>query len=80
MDLEPETLNSTATAVYMTLAGANENAVSTGSEMLEHRTNYFKGEESNWRTDIPNYQTVRMSGVYEGIDTVWYGKIGRRAV
>ncbi|MGE3465591.1 MAG: beta strand repeat-containing protein [Pyrinomonadaceae bacterium] len=63
-----------ATAVYMTLVDANEQAESTGSQQLEHRTNYFKGEESNWRTDIPNYGQVRIADVYQGIDTVWYGR------
>ncbi len=63
-----------AVAVYMSLVGANENSTFGGSQMLEHRTNYFKGDESDWRTEIPNYQTVQMNNVYEGIDLVWRGK------
>jgi len=73
---ERESTPTKAVAVYMTLAGANPDAVSSGTQQLEHRTNYFKGEESNWRTNIPNYGQVRMSDVYEGIDTVWHGLEG----
>ncbi|MEZ5424331.1 MAG: hypothetical protein R2682_14720, partial [Pyrinomonadaceae bacterium] len=32
-----------ATAVYMTLSGARRDAAFSGAEMLEHKTNYFKG-------------------------------------
>ena len=32
-----------ATAVYMTLSGARRDASFSGTEMLEHKTNYFKG-------------------------------------
>jgi hypothetical protein len=41
---------------------------------MEHRTNYFIGEEENWRTEIANYRQVRFEGVYEGIDLVWHGR------
>lgn len=63
-----------ATAVYMTLVGANVRAESSGAQQLEHRTNYFKGEESKWRTEIANFGQVRMTDVYEGIDAVWEGR------
>ncbi|MEZ5428168.1 MAG: SBBP repeat-containing protein [Pyrinomonadaceae bacterium] len=63
-----------AIAVFMKLAGAGENVISAGSEKLPHKTNYFKGEKSDWRTDIPNFKQVRMEDVYQGIDTVWKGR------
>ena len=75
MNSEPETLNSKATAVYMKLAGANENSSSVGLEEMPHKTNYFKGEESNWRTNVPNFRQIRMNNIYQGIDTVWKGKV-----
>lgn len=62
-----------ATAVYMSLVGGNEFAASSGSGRLEHRTNYFRGSEENWRTEIPNYAEVRFDGVYPGVDVVWRG-------
>jgi len=65
-----------STAVYMSLVGGNEQAGNNGSSQLEHRTSYFKGSRENWRTEIPNYGSVRINGVYEGIDTVWHGRSG----
>ena len=65
---------SKATAVYMTLEGADPNAASSGSNMLDGRTNYFKGTEENWHTNIPNYQGLRTNNIYPGIDMVWHGK------
>ncbi len=75
-DPDPTTDGTKAVAVFMSLSGANPEAVSSGFEQLGHHTNYFKGEESNWRTNIPNYGQVRMSDVYDGIDTVWNGLDG----
>ncbi len=69
-----ELTNRKSVAVYMTLVGANAQPESSGTQQLEHRTNYFKGAESNWRIDIPNYGQVRMANVYDGIDTVWHGR------
>ena len=63
-----------ATAVYMRLAGANEEANFAPSQELEHRTNYFKGAESEWRTEIPNYRRITAENIYDGIDMVWHGK------
>lgn len=61
-------------AVYMELVGANKNSQNTGIEQMLHKTNYFKGEESDWRTGIPNFKKVRINNVYQGIDTVWHGR------
>ncbi len=75
LNSEPETLNpAKATAVFMTLVRANENTISKGLEEMPHRTNYFKGTESNWRTEIPNFRQIRMENIYQGIDAVWKGK------
>jgi hypothetical protein len=64
-----------STAVYMTLKGANPNAEFIGSQLLEHRTNYFRGsDESSWRTNIPNYKSVRTNQIYDGIDVIWHGR------
>ncbi len=63
-----------ATAVFMKLSGANENVASNGLEELAHKTNYFKGAEADWRTDIPNFSRVQMNDVYQGVDTIWQGK------
>lgn len=66
-----------AVAVYMRLAGANQAAAFTASEQLEHRTNYFRGKDrSGWHTNIPNYSSVTVEQIYDGINMVWHGKEG----
>ncbi|MBV6495881.1 MAG: hypothetical protein DCC44_05175 [Acidobacteria bacterium] len=63
-----------ATAVYMTLSGARRDATFSGTEMLEHKTNYFKGRKEHWRTNIANYRRVETRGIYNGVDMVWHGR------
>jgi hypothetical protein len=64
-----------AVALYMTLAGANQNAEFVPSEEAEHRTNYFRGADaSRWQTDVPNYRRVSVENIYDGIDMIWQGK------
>jgi hypothetical protein len=42
---------------------------------LPSHTNYLIGNDPRqWRTDIPNFNRVRYSGVYRGVDAVFYGK------
>ncbi|MEZ5306170.1 MAG: VCBS repeat-containing protein [Pyrinomonadaceae bacterium] len=61
------------TAVYMSLEGANMEAEAIGSEREGHKTNYFKGNEDDWVSSVPNFGKVRYESVYEGIDIVWTG-------
>ena len=62
-----------AFALRMKIVGANTESLFAGENLREHRTNYFKGAEENWRTDIPNFGTVRYENVYDKIDMVWHG-------
>jgi uncharacterized protein (TIGR03437 family) len=56
------------------LVGANRNARVEGREPLESRTSYFLGaSQSKWRPGVPNYGRVQATGVYPGIDLVFYG-------
>jgi photosystem II stability/assembly factor-like uncharacterized protein len=58
----------------MRLAGASMSPNIEGLEELPGRVNYFVGgNPSDWRTDIPVYGKVHYSGVYPGIDLVYYG-------
>jgi hypothetical protein len=60
--------------IRMQLAGANAAAEVTGVDRLPGTANYFIGKDpENWHTDIPTYAKVRYSGVYPGIDLVYYG-------
>jgi hypothetical protein len=58
----------------MRLLGANVHAVPRGLEQLPGRSNYFIGKNSaNWHRNVSTYGKVRFSGVYPGIDLVYYG-------
>ena len=64
------------TVLRMTLDGAvPSNAISVaGLEPAPGKSNYFKGKDpAKWLSDIPQYKRVQYSGVYPGIDVVYYG-------
>lgn len=70
-DKRPQTSDS---VVRMKLAGANPNATATGINELPGKTNYFIGNDpKKWRTNVPTYAKVKYSGVYPGVDLVYYG-------
>jgi hypothetical protein len=49
-------------------------AVPHGSSLAQSQSNYLLGNDPNlWRTHIPNYQQVVYTGLYPGIDAVFYG-------
>jgi hypothetical protein len=59
----------------MQLCGSNPDPDVIGVNELPGRTNYFVGSDpSQWRTNIPGYESVRYNRVYSGIDLVYYGQ------
>ncbi len=75
------TLQSSAThssVVRMRMARAAENPEISGVQPLRARANYFVGNDpAKWQRDIPMFGRVRYSGVYPGVDLVYYGRQGR---
>src|SRR5215472_17725397 len=62
------------TVVGMKLDGAKAPRSFEGLEKLESISNYFIGNmPSKWVTNVPNYRKARATGVYPGIDLVYYG-------
>jgi hypothetical protein len=62
------------TVVRMRIAGASSHAQLSGVEELAGVSNYFVGNDpAHWHTKIPNYAKVKYSGVYPGVDLVYYG-------
>jgi len=60
--------------VRMKLIGANPQPAVAPEDRQISRSNYFLGNDpTRWRTDVPNYSRVRYSGIYPGIDLVYYG-------
>ncbi|MFN7919164.1 MAG: SBBP repeat-containing protein [Bryobacteraceae bacterium] len=61
-------------SVHMRLAGSAANAAGRAEDRLEGTSNYFLGNDpKQWRTGVATYGRVRYSGVYPGIDLVYYG-------
>ena len=64
--------------VRLRLAGANPEAQITGLDRLPGRTFYLTGRDRQaWRLGIENYSRVKYTGVYPGIDLVFYGNQNR---
>jgi uncharacterized repeat protein (TIGR01451 family) len=62
------------TVLNMQIVGANQQASITGVGKQEALSNYFIGNDpSQWHTRVPNYEKVRYTGVYPGVDLVYYG-------
>jgi hypothetical protein len=60
----------------MSLVKANPSAAIAGLGRMPARTDYFVGTRQHWRTRVANYSRVQYSGVYPGIDVVYYGSQG----
>jgi hypothetical protein len=57
----------------MQLLGARDSRAEA-LEQLPGRSNYFLGNDpSKWRRDVAQYAKVRFTGVYPGIDLLYYG-------
>jgi hypothetical protein len=70
----PGRSRASAHVLWATLHGANAAANLTGLEPLPTRTNYFiSSDPRKWKTNVPNYAKVKYSGVYPGVDLVFYG-------
>src|SRR6266403_612571 len=62
------------TAIRLRLEGANPNAEIEGIGQLPGKSNYFVGNDpKKWHTDVPSYARVKYSGIYPGVDLVFYG-------
>ena len=48
-----------------------------GEAELPGKVSYLVGDSSRWRSGLPTYSRVRYSGLYPGIDLVFYGNGGR---
>lgn len=54
--------------------GALPNAEFTGEQLAAGKSNYFIGNDpQKWLTEIPQFRQVKASGIYPGIDLVYYG-------
>jgi len=64
----------TIDALGMKLIGANPGTTLTGVDPVEAKSNYLLGNDrSKWVRGVTHYQRVKYSGVYPGVDLVFYG-------
>jgi hypothetical protein len=65
---------SRATALKMTVVGANAATPVAGVEALRGKSNYFTGKDpGKWRRAVPTYAKVEYRNVYPGVHLVYYG-------
>lgn len=61
-------------SVKIKLLGARASSPLRGEQELPGKSHYFSGNDPKaWRTNLPTYQRVKYSQVYDGIDWVYYG-------
>jgi uncharacterized repeat protein (TIGR01451 family) len=64
-------------ALRMSLANASAEARIAGEDQLPGSSNYLVGNDpALWRTDVPGFARVRYTGIYPGVDMVYYGSRG----
>nr|MBA2565199.1 SBBP repeat-containing protein [Gemmatimonadota bacterium] len=62
------------TILSIRLQGSDAAARVSAIDELPGRTHYLIGNQpSAWRLDVPSFARVRYSGVYPGVDVVYYG-------
>lgn len=66
--------NPQAAVVQMQWVGASDRPAMVGVDRLPGHSHYFiGGDPKSWRTKVPQYRRVMYSGVYPGVDLVFYG-------
>ncbi|MCC6963938.1 MAG: SBBP repeat-containing protein [candidate division Zixibacteria bacterium] len=64
--------------VKATFVDANASPRFSGESVLEHKHNYFLGNDSTrWRTDVPNFEALVISELYDGIDLRYHFNAGK---
>ncbi len=67
-----------SSVIRMRLAGANPSPRVAGASPLPGKSSYFIGNDpAKWRHNIPQFARVEYSGVYPGVDLVYYGNQGQ---
>jgi hypothetical protein len=62
------------TAVRLRFEGGNPDPQIAGTGEMPGKANYFIGNDpQKWHTDVPAYARVKYTGIYPGIDLVFYG-------
>jgi hypothetical protein len=60
-------------SIRMHWHGAAANPLIGGVDPQQERRNFMVGERGNWHTDVETFNKVRYTGLYPGVDAVFYG-------
>lgn len=55
----------------------SKGSAAVGMDAMGSKSQYLRGERSQWKTDVPHFARVRAAAVYAGIDAVYYWQDGR---
>ena len=74
---EPVSADMERAVLRLRLLGARPDPALSGADALAGRSHYLRGRDpGQWRTNIPNYGSVRYEDVYDGVDMVYHGRPG----
>lgn len=59
--------------VDISLLNSNRATEIEALDRFQSRTDFFRGSQANWCTNVPSYARVRYRAVYPGVDVVYYG-------
>lgn len=60
--------------IKASFVGANPDVEIIGEGLMDYRCNYFIGNDpAKWYTDVPNYKSVTLQNIYDGIDVRFGG-------
>ena len=71
--VEPEEVITQHTQFSVRFDGA-DTVEPVGLDQAETVHNYFLGDQANWRTGVPTYETVAYPALYDGIDLFTWGR------
>lgn len=64
--------------IRVTLPNASSSISLAAENRLPGTVNYFNGDTPrNWHTGLPTFERLRYTGIYPGIDLIYYGSQGR---
>jgi hypothetical protein len=74
---EPDSVDQLVITARFVDANPNVEVVAEG--MMEYKCNYFIGNDpTKWHTDVANYESVALHGIYSGVDLTFSGSADGR--
>jgi hypothetical protein len=63
----------TTSVVNMKFLGGLASPTLVGQGLLDSKSNYFVGAESQWHTDVANFSAVEYRDIYSGVNVLFHG-------